>query len=101
MFIGHDLRGHTNEVHANELRRRQGQSTATDRALLETTNVVQQTASQAKQQAATGQLCVRSLAFEPSALSSCMVQVYSPAWLVSSVKNPSRVAWLKMVIAAR
>ena len=55
IYVGHDLRGHTNEVHANELRRRQEQSTATDRALMYSTNVVQETASQAKQQAATGQ----------------------------------------------
>lgn len=55
VFVGHDLRGHTHEVHANELRRRQEQNTATDRALMDSTNVVQETASQAKQQAATGQ----------------------------------------------
>ena len=54
VFVGHDLRGHTNEVHANELRRRQQQSSASDRALLDSTNVVQEAASQAKQQAATG-----------------------------------------------
>ncbi|KAL3151849.1 hypothetical protein ABBQ38_012814 [Trebouxia sp. C0009 RCD-2024] len=51
---GHDLRGHTNEAHASELRRRQEQSMATDRALLDSTNVMQDITTRAKQQAATG-----------------------------------------------
>ena len=100
VFVGHDLRGHTNEAHASELRRRQEQSTATGRALLDSTNVVQGTASQAKQQAATGQCsaldqtcCVLDLILEPiSPLSIHMVQVHIRAWLVSSDKHPSCVA---------
>ena len=53
-LIGHDLRGHTNEVHANELRRRQEHGIATDRALADATNTLQETARQDKQQAAKG-----------------------------------------------
>ena len=52
--VGHDLRGHANEVHANDLRRRQDYSMATDRALTDATNMVQQTTSRSKQQAAQG-----------------------------------------------
>ena len=52
--VGHDLRGHTNESHANELRRRQEHSNATDRALADSTNIVQGHVSQAKQSAAAG-----------------------------------------------
>ncbi|KAL0048004.1 hypothetical protein WJX82_005489 [Trebouxia sp. C0006] len=51
---GHDLRGQANEVHANDLRRRQDYSMATDRALTDATNMVQQTASRSKQQATQG-----------------------------------------------
>ena len=98
--VGHDLRGHTNEVHANELRRRQEQSTATDRALMDSTNVVQETASHTKQQAATGQCpalnqycCVLDVLHF-----STRVKLYdaSPhnAWLELSVQRPSCHAWL-------
>ena len=51
---GHDLRGHTNEVHASELRRRQEHGVATDRALTDATNTVQDTTARGKQQAAAG-----------------------------------------------
>lgn len=59
MFAGHELRGHTSEAHATELQRWQEQSTATDRALLDSTNTLQESASQAKQQAAAGQYATR------------------------------------------
>ena len=53
---GHDLRGHTNEVHAIELRRRQEYSMATDQALTDATNMVQGTTARGKQQATEGAL---------------------------------------------
>ena len=55
LTAGHDLRGHTNEAYASELRQRQEHSMATDRALTDSTNLVQETISRAKQQSATGQ----------------------------------------------